>query len=115
MVGQGTFMKFPYEMDYKRRIDGSMPGETGIWREYEGFTDIKPDKRVAFRKNFNWRNPMDSDNFFYPGRFVNADGTPFNVDFDYARNVPADPRALEIRHWNPDNFITQAKPNFGFW
>ena len=111
---QGTFMKFPYEMDYKRRIDGSMPGETGIWREYEGFTDIKPDKRVAFRKNFNWRNPMDSDNFFYPGRFVNADGTPFNVDFDYARNVPADPRALEIRHWNPDNFITQAKPNFGF-
>ena len=45
---QGTFMKFPYEMDYKRRIDGSMPGSnTSVWREYEGFTDIKPDKKSS--------------------------------------------------------------------
>ena len=113
---EGTFMKFPYMNTYERKVDGSMPGESPLFKGHLGFNDLKTDYRKAYKKNFNWLRPMSKENHFYPGTFLNQDGSPFNVDFDYTRGVPADPRLGGIEQYIQRPFLGfdwGMKPNYG--
>ena len=59
---------------------------------------------------------MSKENHFYPGTFLNQDGSPFNVDFDYTRGVPADPRLGGIEQYIQRPFLGfdwGMKPNYG--
>lgn len=127
---QGTFMKFPYMNTYQRTIDGNMPrtsrigadGKVEEWPswsvddEYKAFNDLTIDNRRVYKKNFDWLRPMSKENHFYPGTFLNKDGSPFNVDFDYTRGVLANPKLGQIDQYIPRHFLGfdwGMKPNYG--
>lgn len=128
---QGTFMKFPYMNTYERTIDGNIPRTERInpvtgevesissWQiddHYKAFNDLTTDNRIAYKKNFDWLRPMSKENHFYPGTFLNQDGSPFNVDFDYTRGVLANPKLGQIDQYIPRHFLGfdwGMKPNYG--
>jgi len=127
---QGTFMKFPYMNTYERTIDGNIPRterigadgkveEISSWNiddRHKSFNDLTSDNRIAYRKNFDWLRPMSRENHFYPGTFLKQDGSPFNVDFDYTRGVPANPKLGQIDQYIPSYFLGfdwGMKPNYG--